>query len=81
MTGVCLSEWHTLIYIKYHHYEFNPAAHHYRFTGWAKSGATMFEGPHFLLTSSNESIFTIFGILQCCFIVNTSVDSKFIKFV
>jgi len=28
-----------------------------------------------------KPISTIFGKLQCCFILNTSIDSKFIKFI
>jgi len=43
----------------------------------------MLEGPYFWLTSSKHfnQISTTFGILQCCFILNTSAYSKFIKFI
>jgi len=50
--------------------------------GGTKNGATTFEGSHLLLTSSKRlTNYYDFGIVQCCFILKTSVDSIFIKFI
>jgi len=33
------------------------------------------------IVKTSQLMFSIFSTLQCCFILNTSVDSKFIKFI
>jgi len=51
--------------------------------GGPKSGATKFDDPHHWLTSPKtpQAISTIFGTLQCLFILQTPVDLKFIEFI